>query len=145
MIRELTVDEVVLAAEVAPFFFEEGKLPMEYSSEAFTSNWQMLIRSGSGHIYGLFIDSCFVGGLGLIVSRDINNDEVVANEAFWFVHKAHRGQGVKLLLTAQKAAKELSCKRLTMVHLHNHAGDQLSSIYSRLGFSPIETHYIKSL
>jgi GNAT superfamily N-acetyltransferase len=145
MIRALTIDEVPLAADVGLSFFKEANLPGELIPSVFIASWQTLIKLKQGYIFGLFHNSFFVGGLGMIVYNDINDGALVASEAFWYVHPQHRGNGLRLLFHAQKVAKELACKRLTMIHLLNATGDKLSPLYARLGFKPIETHYLKDL
>lgn len=130
---------------MAPLFFEEGKIPGNYNPDIFTNNWKALVDMKMGIILGLFIDGVARGFLGMIVMDDINDGNKTCQEAFWYVHPDHRGSGLRLLLAAEKMAKELSCKKMTMVHLLNPAGEKLSRIFTRMGYRPIETHYVREL
>lgn len=145
MVRELTLPEIQLAADMAPMFFDEGKIPGEFKPTTFVNSWTVLCSMGMGKMLGLFIEGKAVGFLGMIITEDINDGAKVAQEAFWYVHPDHRGSGLRLLIAAEKLAKELSCLRMGMVHLSNPAGEKLSRIFKRMGYSPIEVHYQKSL
>lgn len=145
MVRELAINELQLATEMAGLFFEEGKLPGEFKADVFVKSWSTLIKLDMGKIYGLFVDDKPVGYLGMIVTQDINDGAKIAQEAFWYVHPDHRGAGLRLLFHAQAQAKELSCKRMGMVHLLDAAGEKLSHIFNRMGFREIEVHYIKEI
>ncbi len=145
MIKELAHNEIQGAADMAPLFFEEGQIPGEFNPEVFVKSWATLIKLDMGKMYALVVEGKEVGYLGMIVTQDINDGAKIAQEAFWFVHPDHRGSGLKLLLHAEKCAKELSCKRMGMVHLSNTAGEKLSHIFNRMGFREIEVHYIKEL
>lgn len=146
MVRELQVIELKKASGMGFEFWKEANLPGKFVPEIWQANWGRMIQTGSGRILGLYLDDgALVGCLGFFVSADINDGAKVATEAFWFVNANHRGAGVKLLLSFLKRAKELGCVRATMVHLFTEQAEQLSQLYKKLGFSPVETHYSKTL
>ncbi len=145
MIKEVELHELPIVAKVGEGFWSEGSLPGSIKSEIFIKNWTALIQNGMGRIFGLYQQGQFVGALGAIIMPDINDGELTATECFWFVGKEHRGVGVRLLLYFVKYAKEIGCVRVNMVHLFNEHANKLSKLYVKMGFSPIETHYVKSL
>lgn len=145
MIRELKAEELKLAASIGQQFWDEGFLPGKLVPEVFVKNWTFLIGNGMGKIFGLYQDENLVGALGSIVAPDLNDGELTATECFWFVDEKNRGNGVKLLLNFVNYAKEIGCVRVNMVHVFNSHADKLKNLYERLGFSPVETHYIKTL
>lgn len=145
MIKEVKVDELRKVAEVGMEFFIESNLPGTLNPEVFITNWTHLIKGGVGKIFGLYDEGVFIGALGAIIMPDLNDGELVANEAFWFISKSNRGSGIKLLLFFLDHVKEIGCVRVNMVHLLNQHANQLSKLYEKLGFSPMEKHYSKIL
>lgn len=146
MIRELTPNDLEKASELGSKFWEEGHLPGEFKREVFVKNWETLFTIGMGTILGLFGDDGEpVGYLGLIFAPDLNSGDVTATEAFWYVDPTKRGNGLKLLKAMEELAIKKGCKRLTMVHLNNLHPEQLGNLYRRWGYTPVETHYIKTL
>jgi GNAT superfamily N-acetyltransferase len=144
MIKELEVQELEDAAKIGLKFWAEGALPGSLKPEVFVRNWTVLLGNGMGKIFGLYEEGQLIGALGAIVVADLNDGELTATECFWFVDPASRGNGVRLLLNFVKYAKEIGCVRVNMVHLFNSHADKLSKLYQKLGFSPVETHYIKT-
>lgn len=145
MIKEVDLKELPIVAEVGLKFWEEGALPGSLIPEIFVKNWGFLLQNGMGRIFGLYEDGKFVGALGAIVAPDLNDGALTATECFWFIDPEKRGNGVKLLLNFIKYAKEIGCVRVNMVHLFNEHADKLKKLYEKLGFSPVEAHYIKTL
>lgn len=145
MIRPLTVEEVPLAADFGPLFWAEGNLPGKFVRARFVWIWKKFISTGSGSILGQWNNGNLVGILGCIFNHDINDGEMVAAEAFWFVKPEHRGNGVRLFLAYEKLAKQSGCKRVSMVHLSALKAEKLSALYERMGYVPTETHYFKQL
>lgn len=145
MIREAKVSDLKELAVLGSAFFIESNLPGSIDSQVFSENWEKLIESGVGKIFCLCDSNAVVGALGAIFSKDLNDGAMVASEAFWFVEKRNRGQGMKLLFHFLDRAKTEGCARVGMAHLFNERDGQLSKIYSKLGFAPTEVHYIKNI
>ena len=74
----------------------------------------------------------------------LEDDVITCSETFWYVDEKERGEA-KLLVKAQKYAKEMGARRMTMIHLSNSVPNRLKGLYERLGFKEIETHYIKEI
>lgn len=66
-------------------------------------------------------------------------------EIIWFVTKKHRRHGVRLLRYAQKVLKEEGYANMVMVFMHNSKTSKLYDLYTRLGFKPMETNFIRRL
>jgi GNAT superfamily N-acetyltransferase len=145
MITQLTVEQVPLAVEFGPLFWAEGKLPGSFVPAKFVGTWKRATANGSGGILGQWSEGKLVGILGFFMWPDINDGELVATEAFWYVKEGHRGNGVRLLLDYEKLARERGCKRIGMVHLSALKADKLSALYERMGYVPTETHFFKEL
>lgn len=66
-----------------------------------------------------------------------------AKETVWFVAPLARGRGAIRMLDAYEAwAREQCCVALGMASL---ISNDVSSLYARRGFAPVETHFVKSL
>ena len=109
------------------------------------SKWKKLIDAGAGAILALKKSGKIIGGIGMMFFPALEDDVVTCSETFWYVDEKERGGGLKLLLKAQKYAKEMGARRMTMIHLSNSMPDRLKGLYERLGFKEIETHYMKEI
>lgn len=145
MIKLITPSELPRIADMGNLFYAEGLIPGRFSSEVFIRRWSALIEQDIGFILGLLIDGKFIGAFGAIISPDVNDDDLVANECFWFVHPEHRGRGLQLLIEYENEARRRGAKRCSMIHLLSLQPERLSELYKRRGYRPIETSYFKDL
>ena len=85
---------------------------------------------------------------GILAGQEIRhplNNEKVYQEVIWYVNEPHRRYGVYLLKKAINILQEEGYKFMDMVCLYNSKTDKLFEFYQRLGFKPLETHFIRSL
>lgn len=67
----------------------------------------------------------------------------VAKETLWYISKRGRGgSAVKMLKEYEKWASSQKCDIISMASL---CSNDVSKIYERLGYSPIEVHFTKAL
>jgi len=90
-------------------------------------------------------DKEVVGLLAGQIVTDTLSGEATYAELMWFVLKEHRSCGARLLKFVEDWVKEKGMKRMMMVHMCNGKEDQLREFYKRLGYRPMEVHYIKEL
>lgn len=136
--------------EIAPYgkaFYEEGNLVGNYDPETFVKNWTVFLEKGLGVIFIMESMGKFAGALGGILFMDPNNNDVSATELFWYVLPEHRNgiEPVRLLLAFEHWAKEMGARRVSMMHTFGTQVEQLSGIYTRLGYRPLEVHYVKEI
>jgi GNAT superfamily N-acetyltransferase len=81
---------------------------------------------------------------GLDVKSPLNNDRVF-QEVIWYVNEKYRSKGVLLLKKAQEILKSEGYASMVMVCLHNSKTDKLFKFYEKMGYKPLETHFIKPL
>jgi GNAT superfamily N-acetyltransferase len=129
-------------------FFAEAKIPGKFNVEHWINQWTSLIRSKVGFMWLLMRDSRPVGGIGVIVSPDICDGNLVMQEAFWYVAPDHRGgtAGVRLLRAIEEFATVAGVSRIMMGRIH--AADPSMRVHSLLGvfgYKPVETFYLKVL
>lgn len=146
MIRIATNEELYGIAQLGPKFWSESNLPGDFKPDVFVENWKKIIARDQGCILFNQDDKGEINGaIGLLVYQDINDGELVMQEAFWFVSPESRGFGIRLLKKAEEIAKMINVKRFVMTHLLNNYADQLSRLYPRMGFKALEINYIKHL
>lgn len=146
MIRIATDDQLDGIAQLGPKFWSESNLPGGFKPDVFVENWKKIIARDQGCIIFNQDDKGGINGaIGLLVYQDINDGELVMQEAFWFVSPESRGFGIRLLKKAEEIAKMINVKRFVMTHLLNNYADQLSRLYPRMGFKALEINYIKHL
>tara|TARA_Y100000114_G_scaffold88859_1_gene82358 strand:+ start:7010 stop:7474 length:465 start_codon:yes stop_codon:yes gene_type:complete len=120
---------------------EEGKK----ACEAWIESWYFMIQSQSASILGLKQNNKFIGAIGLTFTPSLEDGILSCMEAFWFVDEQHRGQGLKLLLKAEKVAKARGAKRMMMMYLENSMPQKVKKVYERLQYKKIQTTYFKEL
>ncbi len=93
-----------------------------------------LVLEYEGQVQGLLMASWFEHPFG--AGR-------YAKETVWYVAPVARGRGAFKMLNAYEAwAREQGCAAIGMASL---VTNDVSSLYERRGFAPVETHFVKSL
>jgi GNAT superfamily N-acetyltransferase len=97
------------------------------------------------HMFLLTTDDKCVGVLaGKEVTTPLSKDRYW-HEVLWYVDKQYRRHGVWMLNKVQGLLKEDGYTGIIMVNMENSMKDKLHKLYSRLGFKPMETHWIRGL
>jgi GNAT superfamily N-acetyltransferase len=87
------------------------------------------------------IDGDVVGVLGMLVTSHPYSGERVASEIVWWVNPNQRGDGVKMLLYAERWAREKGAVVIQMI-----APDRrLEQFYERVDYVPVERAYQKRI
>lgn len=145
MIRIATIEDLPKLGNIAKEFYSSSEHLDDFNIEIFASNWENFIESGVGIIFLLINNGDIIGVLGGIKYPDVNSNQLIATELFWYVEKEHRGQGGKLLKEFEEWAKLEGCKKIIMVHMTDFMPDKLSVIYRRKGYKKMEVHYVKEV
>lgn len=82
-----------------------------------------------------------VGMLGFVVYRHFISDETIAGEIFWWVEPEYRGEGVRLLVAAEAAARARGAVRLQMIAPNK----RVARYYRKAGFVYVEETHQKAL
>ena len=86
--------------------------------------------------------------VGMLAGKDattpLSNDKYW-HEVVWYVDKIHRKYGVWMLKQAMTQLKQDGYIGMVMVNMHNSMTEKLSKFYTRQGFKPMETHWLRSL
>ena len=84
-----------------------------------------------------------VGMVGGIIYPHYFNDEIIAQELFWWVSPAHRGGGGTRLLDAfEQWAEDEGADKIMMISLEKN---DVSGIYKKRGYTSLEHTYEKKL
>ena len=142
MIREATIDEFRLVATMAKNF-EDHTSYVKVDVEHTIKEYKRIIESGTGIVFALIEDGKVVGGVGGVKFIDIHYPRLLAVETFWFVLPEYRGGGIKLLIRFEQWAKDNNCERVAFIHLSDSHPEILKKIYTRRGYTMVETHYEK--
>lgn len=92
-----------------------------------------------------------IGLLAGSIEENMLSGAKVYAEIMWFVRKKDRGCGGILQRWVEKWAKEQGMKQIMMVHMcsakDNEEGfhRRLTRFYKKLGYRPMEVHFIKEL
>lgn len=144
MIRVATTKDLDQLAELAGEFHSEATLPAKLDKTVWKRSWGNLMDIGAAVILVKQEGSQITGTIGCVVYPDMNSGEWTADEAFWFQTKGNRGGGLALLKAMERSLDELGVKRLFMIHLECLNG-RLGRIYERMGYTKVETRYVKDL
>ena len=148
MIRELTLPELPdVVATAGPAFFTEGRLPGRYNAASYLHFWRGLLTSGRGVIFQLSTSAGeAMGWIGGMLFDDPLTGDLVVMESFWFAYPKHRGLGaIKLIKRLEQWARDHRAVRLVMACLNAINFEIMGDLYTRAGFQPTETFYLKEL
>ena len=137
-----------LNAKLAPAaeeFYAASKFLQRFDLPRFCDLWRGLLESGTGTIILAEEDGAVDGAIGGVVYPEPYSGELVASEFFWFVRESSRGEGLRLYRAFEKWARDKGAVQIRMVHLHDSMPGKLSRVYERLGYTAVETHYVKGL
>lgn len=95
--------------------------------------------------YLLILDGKAIGMLGGKEVHTPTSNERYWHEVVWFVNKDYRRHGIKLLEVVKKKLKEEGFDSIVMILMHNSKSEKLHDLYTRIGMTPMETHYIGEL
>lgn len=150
MIRLLKPEELSLTREVSEAFFEESGISGALNFDHFCQTWGTLISLdvASIMIYVHGQDNLTLGIIGGTVTPCTMTGDIIAMESFWWVAPFLRGTspaGLNLLRKWEDWSIERGAKRIYVGNLFRLNDSKMRALYDRLGYSPLEVHYVKSV
>lgn len=149
-VKLMTTEDLVPGGDVdvlGRLFADESGIPGGYDTEWFNRYAGTMIDSQM-EIYVAYEEktSEAVGMVGLVFAPDIFAGDMVAYEAFWYIRKEDRGDGlgVAILEFAERAAKRRGANRIHMISLAS-LGPEVAELYLSKGYTELETIYHKHL
>ena len=136
-------------AEMANEFFEEAEGIQEWGVNQEDIHTTYFTYLNSVEHIGLLLqhEGKIVGVIsGLISPYYFNYSNTIFNEFMWFVRKGYRsgGGGLKLYRVLEESCRKAGVTRIVMGHTR-HKILEFETIYEKLGFNYLQTHYEKAL
>lgn len=150
MIRPLTLLEIPLCVPMGQRFHAELEVPGRFDPDVFIKTWTTFLTSYPSVILGWWKDEELVGGIGGLMTPDLFDGRVTATEMFWFVDATHRGGtgSIKLIRAFEEWASTQGAVEARLCYLHHRDAEtdtQFRRVYDRLGYTALETSYLKPL
>lgn len=101
--------------------------------------------TNASNAFLLIIDDVCQGILFGTRFKSMTSGQQIFQEIIWYVNEPYRRYGIRLLKEVQKILKSNGVSIMIMAVLENSKTEKLKSFYERVGFKPMETHYIRSL
>ena len=95
--------------------------------------------------YLLIIDGVCQGILSGVCFTWMTTGRPAFQEIIWYVNPAFRRYGIKLLREVEKQLTAIGVSTMIMAVLENSKTEKIKRFYERLGFKPMETHYVRNL
>ena len=99
----------------------------------------------SHNAFLLIINGSCQGLLAGIDYQSMTSGRSVFQEVIWYVNKSFRRYGLRLLNEAEKRLKERGVSIMIMAVLENSKTQKIKKLYDRLGYKPMEVHYVRNL
>ena len=114
---------------------------LEMSENALADMFYNCKKSG----LSLVINGKAVGLIAGVVTTPAHSKEQVWQEIVWYVEERYRKYGVSLYKAMEKKLLEMGISKMVMVLMYNSKKEKLTEFYERLGYTPMETQFIKNL
>ena len=144
MIRA-TVSDLPRMETAAREFYASTGFQKCFDMGRFCAFWTNLFQEDIGVIFALDDGDEIPGALGGVVFPDPYSETLISTGFFWYVSKEARGRGIELYRAFEAWAVERGCSQIRMAHLFDLMPEKMARTYHRLGFVPMEVHYIKEL
>lgn len=143
MIRRAQPEDMDRLIEMGKRFVEETSYRdlIRIDSERLAGTIAKVADSEDGAVLVSGSDASVTGMIAMVAYDHPYSGERTAFELVWWVEPEARGDGVRLLRAAETWAREQGCRHMQMVAPNERVG----ALYQRLGYSPVETSYQRSL
>ncbi len=143
MIRRATLEDRARLIEMGQRFVAEtpyaGLITIDPERLAVTVG--SLLENPHAAVFVSGSDATLTGMIALLAYDHPFSGERTAFEVVWWVEPEARGDGVRLLRAAEGWARDQGIKKMQMVAPDARVG----GFYQRMGYSPVETSYQRSL
>lgn len=142
-IRQARPEDIDAAQELIEEFKQESLA--EYGMDLDIEQIRSTVSSYIGTSLVAEAEGKIVGILAGTLTRLPIISTPIYLESVWYVSKAHRRIGIRLLKSVEELAVNLGCRHMIMAHMMNSKSDKLGKFYESMGFVPYEINYIKQL
>jgi GNAT superfamily N-acetyltransferase len=147
MFVHVTPDSIFsLTREPAEEFFKESKIDGVLDFPHFCQSWGKLIELDMAAII-VYVDDQqrTLGIIGGTCTKCLMTGDMIAQESFWWVHPSKRRSpvGIKLLRQWEGWGEDRGAKRIYVGNLAAVNHEMMHTLYSKLGYQLLETHYVR--
>ena len=142
-IRLLNISDKENVSKLLQSFISESV--NEYGFIFSPKQFELLFEQYKNTSFVLEQDGKVVGALCGGVYSSLIDGELTYTETMWYVDKANRKYGIKLLRYVENWCRENGIKKMIMVHMGNRKVEMFSNLYKRLDYKLLEIQYIKEL
>ncbi len=84
---------------------------------------------------------------GVIAPHYLDYSTLYFHECIWYVKPEYRnkGGGIKLLARVEKECRKRGVSKMVMTHTYSMMPEYFESLYTKLGYTKLETKYIKDV
>lgn len=116
-----------------------------FDPETTISTIKTITASRPDNVFLLILDGVCEGLLAGVEFPAMASDKRIFQEIIWYVNTPFRKHGIKLYKYAEKMLKERGISIMIMAVLENSKTKKIKSFYERIGYKPMEVHYMKEL
>lgn len=150
MIREAEAKDIPRLTELCRMFFEESGLAAteSFCPESMSAFHARLLSNPAAITAVAESDGEVQGLLCALMAPEFHNSAIFkGHEIYWYVVPEQRGtsMGVRLMRHVEQWMKEHGAKEFWVSHMAAFNADSASSLYRRMGFSPVNHVYSKVL
>lgn len=148
MIKVLKPSEISLTRRASEAFFRDSKIDGVFNFSHYSARMANLIMLDVGVEIAYVSDNEAVGIIGGVVTPCLFTGDIIAVEQYWYVLPEWRFQGrigLQLLREFEQYAHGKGAKRSYVGNLQQLNNEKMARLYRRLGYEPLETHFMKSL
>ena len=143
MIRRATTDDVPRLIEMGQRFTQETEYRglVEVNPEKLADTLNAMLTSPVNAVFVSSAGGALTGLLLAVVYENPFSGDLTGSELAWWVEPEARGDGLRLLKAAEAWAIDAGATRMQMVAPNERVG----ALYKRLGYTPLETAFQRSL
>jgi GNAT superfamily N-acetyltransferase len=118
---------------------KEYGLEMEYDS---VEHLEDIYKDGT---FVLLDDGKVIGVIAGQIVEQIMSYKKVYQESIWYVDENYRKYGIKLLRHLEQWCADTGITQVVMARMVNSMGEKVDRFYRKMGYEPLEVHYIKDV
>jgi hypothetical protein len=126
-------------------FHKEAVVEYDNLFDANTIIETIKTNKDSGNAFLLIIDGTCQGIIFGMIAKSMLNGKLMFQEIIWYVNKPYRKYGVRLLKHVENMLQLKGVSIIIMALLENSKAEKLKVFYERLGYKPMETHFVRAL
>ena len=139
-----TINDLAAILDLAQEFSDEASEHHKWDRDKVEEALMASFEDDNQVIITLIVDGNIVGALFGVLTSPFLSHKVVATELAWFVTKRYRGRGaIHMISVFEQWAQFNGADSVVMADLAHVAN--LSPLYNKLGYSRLETNYIKEV